>query len=111
MFEETFSDWRCDFVALELERTFWEKATILHAEYHRASDQLTPDRLSRHYADTAALARHPATADALGNDALRNRVVEWKGKFFGSGWTAVRTGKARDVSAGAAARAPHAACA
>ena len=46
----------------------------------------TPDRFSRHYADTAALARHPAATDALQNHDLRDRVVEWKGRFFGSGW-------------------------
>jgi Nucleotidyl transferase AbiEii toxin, Type IV TA system len=84
--EAAFSDWSCEVVALELERTFWEKATILHAEYHRPSDKPIPDRFSRHYADTAALARHPATADALQNHALRDRVVDWKSKFFGSGW-------------------------
>jgi hypothetical protein len=32
------SDWQCEVVALELQRTFWEKATILHAEYHRPPD-------------------------------------------------------------------------
>ena len=84
--ESAFSDWSCEVVSLELERTFWEKATILHAEYHRPASKPTPDRFSRHYADTAALARHPAAADALQNHALRNRVVEWKGMFFGSSW-------------------------
>lgn len=53
-----FSDWKCEVVALEVERSFWEKATILHTEYHRPSDKPTPDRFSRHYADTAALANH-----------------------------------------------------
>jgi hypothetical protein len=84
--ESTFSDWRCEVVSLELERTFWEKATILHAECHRPSGKPIPDRFSRHYADTAALARHPASTDAIENHELRDRVVEWKGKFFGSGW-------------------------
>ncbi len=51
-----FPDWRCEVVALELERSFWEKATILHAEYYRPAEKATPDRFSRHYADTAALA-------------------------------------------------------
>ena len=54
-----FPDWRCEVVALEVERSFWEKATILHTEYHRPAEKPTPDRFSRHYADTAALARHP----------------------------------------------------
>lgn len=84
--EAALPDWNCEVVALELERTFWEKATILHAEYHRAADKPTPDRFSRHYADTAALGRHGAAVAALGQHELREKVVTWKGQFFGSGW-------------------------
>lgn len=81
-----FPDWKCEVVALELERSFWEKATILHAEYHRPAEKPTPDRFSRHYADTAALARHPVAARALDQDELRDRVIAWKSRFFGSSW-------------------------
>lgn len=81
-----FADWRCEVVALEVERTFWEKATILHTEYHRPADRPTPDRFSRHYADTAALTRHAAALNAVDLHELRERVVAWKGQFFGSGW-------------------------
>lgn len=81
-----FPDWRCEVVALEVERSFWEKATILHTEYHRPAERPTPDRFSRHYADTAALARHPAAAGAIDRHDLRDRVVAWKGQFFGSSW-------------------------
>jgi len=81
-----FTDWRCDVVALELERSFWEKATILHKEYHRPAERPTPDRFSRHYADTAALARHPIADRAVHDHELRQRVVMWKGQFFGSTW-------------------------
>ena len=56
---DAMPDWQCDVVALGIDRTFWEKATILHAEHHRPADKGTPDRFSRHYADVAALARHP----------------------------------------------------
>ncbi len=83
---EAFADWQCDVVALELERSFWEKATILHVEYHRPVEKSTPDRFSRHYADTAALARHTIVESALANEELRDRVVGWKAQFFGSGW-------------------------
>ena len=41
VFVPLFSDWQCEVVALELQRTFWEKATILHAEYHRPHDSPT----------------------------------------------------------------------
>lgn len=55
-------------------------------EYHRPSDKPTPDRFSRHYADTAALAKHPAASRAIDQHELRSRVVGWKSKFFGSSW-------------------------
>lgn len=95
-----FPDWRCEVVALEVERSFWEKATILHAEYHRPADKPTPDRFSRHYADTAALATHPTASRAVHQHDLRGRVVEWKGRFFGSAWAnydAARAGTFRLV--------------
>ncbi|HTU91026.1 MAG TPA: nucleotidyl transferase AbiEii/AbiGii toxin family protein [Gemmataceae bacterium] len=81
-----FPDWRCEVVALEVERSFWEKATILHTEYHRPADKPTPDRFSRHYADTAALAKHPTARRAIDQHDLRDRVVAWKSRFFGSSW-------------------------
>ena len=88
-----FPDWRCEVVALEVERSFWEKATILHTEYHRPAEKPTPDRFSRHYADTAALARHPIATRAIDQHDLRNRVVAWKGQFFGSSWASYERAK------------------
>jgi len=85
-FPQLFDDWNCEVVALEIERTFWEKATILHAESHRPEDKPTPDRFSRHYADTVALALHPDGERAIHLDEMRLRVVEWKSRFFGSSW-------------------------
>jgi hypothetical protein len=75
IFPSAFPDWQCEVVVLGGERTFWEKATILHAEYHRPSDKPTPDRFSRHYADTAALANHRLAIRAINQHDLRNRVV------------------------------------
>lgn len=65
---------------LAIERTFWEKATILHAEAHRRKP--SPARHSRHYADLAALAEHEAGRRALQRDDLRARVVAHKQVFF-----------------------------
>jgi hypothetical protein len=83
---DPFADWHCDVVALDLHRAFWEKATILHAEHHRPTDKATPDRFARHYADTAALALHADAAGAIAQSELRERVVRWKSRFFGSAW-------------------------
>jgi hypothetical protein len=73
-------------VALELERTFWEKATILHAEYHREPSKPMRDRFSRHYSDMAALAKHAIADRALVRDDLRQRVADWKSRFFAASW-------------------------
>jgi hypothetical protein len=86
VFPKVFGDFRCELVALELERTFWEKATILHAEYHRDGTKPIRDRFSRHYSDMAALARHAVAERALAHDDLRQRVANWKSRFFAASW-------------------------
>ncbi len=86
IFLGAFADWRCEVIALEVERSFWEKATILHMEYYRPAEKPIPDRLSRHYADMAALSQHPISGKAVNRNDLRARVVSWKSQFFGSAW-------------------------
>jgi len=76
----------CEVVALEMERAFWEKATILHSEYYRGAGSPMPERYSRHYADVAAMARRPEALAAMAEDAIRERVVEWKALFFARSW-------------------------
>ena len=85
-FPEQLADFRCEAVVLELERTFWEKATILHAEYYRDLSKPIPDRFSRHYSDVAALARHASASRAIADNELRQRVTDWKSRFFASTW-------------------------
>jgi hypothetical protein len=48
-FPKGFREANCTLKVLSVERTFWEKATILHAEFHRPSDKAMPERFSRHY--------------------------------------------------------------
>jgi hypothetical protein len=71
---------------LAAERTFWEKATLLHAEYHRPMDKEIPLRLSRHYYDTSRLILSGIAEKATGRSGLLQRVVEHKKVFFPSGW-------------------------
>lgn len=72
--------------AIKAERTFWEKATILHAEHHRPSDERRPGNHARHYYDMAMLARSPICEDAVNELDLLRRVVDHKTKFYASGW-------------------------
>jgi hypothetical protein len=85
-FPKQLEDFHCELVALDLERTFWEKATILHAEHHRDRKQPIRDRFSRHYSDMAALARHTIAENALTREDLRQRVANWKSRFFPATW-------------------------
>ncbi|MCW3060405.1 MAG: hypothetical protein JWQ02_2226 [Capsulimonas sp.] len=84
VFPSVFQEPNGEVVALEAERTFWEKATLLHAEFHRSPEKATPHRLSRHFSDLARLAKNPMAANALSDVALRKRVVEHKSFFFRS---------------------------
>lgn len=85
-FPQLFDGWACSVTALELERTFWEKATILHAEFHRPAESPTPTRYARHYFDMAKLLVHPRAAHYLADKAQCQRVVDWKSRVFARGW-------------------------
>jgi hypothetical protein len=55
------------------ERTFWEKATLLHAAFH--SGKMQP-RYSRHYYDLARLYRHQYGNDEITDFRLLASVVD-----------------------------------
>jgi hypothetical protein len=76
---------------LNAERTFWEKATILHAEYHRLPSSLTRARLSRHYYDVYCLAQGEIGRSALRQMDLLQAVVKYKMLFFSSAWANYQT--------------------
>jgi hypothetical protein len=73
-------------VALLAKRTFWEKATILHAEYNRTPEKLMPERYSRHYYDVAMLAETSIRAEALSDFNLLAEVVKHKETFYPAAW-------------------------
>jgi len=70
---------------INAERTFWEKATILHQEAHRQS-KLPPIRYSRHYYDLYMMSQSPIKKKALAQIDLLEDVVEFKIKFYYSSW-------------------------
>ncbi len=71
---------------LGVERTFWEKATILHMLYHQDLAKPLADRMSRHYYDMAQLIGHEAKARALDNLELLEQVAHHKSVFFKAAW-------------------------
>ncbi|MBI3552717.1 MAG: nucleotidyl transferase AbiEii/AbiGii toxin family protein [Elusimicrobia bacterium] len=78
---------------LSAERTFWEKATLLHAECHRPETKATAERHSRHYYDLYCLSRHEIGREALKRGDLLERVIQHKSFFFSSSWANYATAK------------------
>lgn len=73
---------------LAAERTFWEKATILHNEYYRPPDKARGDRISRHYYDFVKLARHPEIGPrSRSRRDLLTRVVDHKTLYYSDRWS------------------------
>jgi hypothetical protein len=68
------------------ERTFWEKATILHQEAHRGAERPLPPRYSRHYYDLYRLSRLPIRAKALERLDLLQEVAAFKMRFYRCPW-------------------------
>jgi hypothetical protein len=72
---------------VEISRTFWEKATILHAEAHRPSEKSLPARYSRHYYDVYMIQRNVEILQQILIDKdLLVRVVDFKHRFYRLNW-------------------------
>lgn len=75
------------------ERTFWEKATILHQEANRPAAKEMPRRYSRHYYDLYQLGHSFVLEKALSQPELLARVVEFKEKFYRTPWSKLSDAK------------------
>ena len=81
---EVFENPVCHVVAIAAERTFWEKATILHQEAHR--EKQIPHRYSRHYYDLYRLSTSRVRALPLADPKLLQDVVAFKQRFYPCAW-------------------------
>ncbi|MCD4824099.1 MAG: nucleotidyl transferase AbiEii/AbiGii toxin family protein [Phycisphaerae bacterium] len=85
-FPDIFTEPTADITTVVPRRTFWEKATILHAEYHRPLDKPMLPRYSRHWADVAEMAAAPVKGKALADLDLLDNVCNHKDRFYHCGW-------------------------
>ena len=77
--------------SMKAERTFWEKATILHQMAHLAEGKTLPSRYSRHYCDLAAMIEAGIGKIAAADESLLTAVVEHKMTFYRSAWASYET--------------------
>lgn len=78
-FPELFEQSTISVATLVAERTFWEKATILHALHHGTKLR---ERMSRHYYDTYMLAEKGVANAAMKQPELLQKVVRNKSLMF-----------------------------
>lgn len=83
-FPNLLTNGQVDVKVLGVERTFWEKATILHMLFHKDAAKPLADRMSRHYYDMAQLIGHQAKGRALQSLDLLTQVAHHKSVFFKS---------------------------
>ena len=67
---------------LAAERTFWEKATLIHVECNRKEVKDNAERMVRHWSDLAMLAQSDIGPKALADRAMLASVVKHKNVFF-----------------------------
>lgn len=71
---------------VSVERTFWEKATILHHEANRPESSKMPHRYARHYYDMYKIANSKYKDKAIKDKELLRKVTEFKMKFYPRKW-------------------------
>ena len=71
---------------LAAQRTFWEKATILHMYSHWPENKILPERQSRHFFDFYKLIQSDIKNLAISAPKLLTRVAEHKKIYYRAGW-------------------------
>lgn len=71
---------------LSSERTFWEKATLIHVECNRQDFKSNAHRLSRHWYDLALLSEHHSLNDTMKYPHLLLDVLKFKKVFYNSSY-------------------------
>lgn len=85
-YPQLFENATIDVQATTLERTFWEKITILHQEANRPETSKMPGRYSRHYYDVYCIAKTGLIDYSKETIDLLTKVADFKAKFYPRGW-------------------------
>jgi hypothetical protein len=83
---KAFSISECQVQVLAAERTFWEKAALLHEENFRPHGKQLKPRLSRHYFDVFKLIEAGVADSAASSKGLFESVVDHRAIFFNYSW-------------------------
>jgi len=86
VFSEVLGESRFPIMALAPERTFWEKAMLLHEETYRPPDSRRPARRARHYYDLWCLILEGVASRAMEAMEIFNRAAFHREVYFRRSW-------------------------
>lgn len=87
----------CPVRVLSAERTFWEKALLIHEETFRPTEKPRRPRMARHYYDLWCLINKGVAARASRDRELFNRVAAHRQVFFRLNWVDYNTVRRGDL--------------
>ncbi len=81
-YPQLFEKKTTDILTIDIERTFWEKLTILHKLAHFQEGKVLPRRYARHLYDVYCMANIPVKESAFARKELLERDIIFKQKFY-----------------------------
>lgn len=81
-YPQLFDKTTTEVLTIDIERTFWEKLTILHKMAHFPENKNLPPRYARHLYDVYCMANSPVKEQAFSRKELLEKDVVFKQKFY-----------------------------
>ena len=93
-----FNNQNIEILTIDVERTFWEKLTILHKLAHFPKTKQLPPRYARHLYDVYCMAKSDVKQQAFVHKELLEKDVIFKQKFYYSKNSHYETATLKDIS-------------
>lgn len=97
-YPELFDRAAAEVLTVDIERTFWEKLTILNKLAHYPMDKALPPRYARHLYDVYCMANSAVKESAYARKELLEKDVAFKQKFYYAKAAHYETATLKDIS-------------
>lgn len=87
-----------EILTIDVERTFWEKLTILHKMANFPKAKRLPPRYARHLYDVYCMANSPIKEQAFTRKELLEKDIVFKQKFYYAKSAHYETATLKDIS-------------
>ena len=97
-YPDIFEQRTTEVLTIDVERTFWEKLTILHKMANFPQDKILPRRYARHLYDVYCMTNSSVKAHAFARKELLEKDVIFKQKFYYAKSAHYETATLKDIS-------------